>query len=122
MTEKTEDKKKRYFSIGDVSIIIGVKPHILRYWESEFPMLRPRKNRAGNRAFTERDIKIIMVIKKLLYEDKFTIEGAKKQLRTETDLINDQQIEIPFEKVKTKLEIKEIHDELAELLKIVKSL
>ena len=122
MTEKTEDKKKRYFSIGDVSIIIGVKPHILRYWESEFPMLRPRKNRAGNRAFTERDIKIIMVIKKLLYEDKFTIEGAKKQLRTETDLINDQQIEIPFEKVKTKLEIKEIHDELAELLKIVKSI
>ena len=122
MTEKTEEKKKRYFSIGDVSIIIGVKPHILRYWESEFPMLRPRKNRAGNRAFTERDIKIIMVIKKLLYEDKFTIEGAKKQLRTETDLINDQQIEIPFEKVKTKLQIKEIHDELAELLKLVKSL
>lgn len=122
MTEKTEEKKKRYFSIGDVSVIIGVKPHILRYWESEFPMLRPRKNRAGNRAFTERDIKIIMVIKKLLYEDKFTIEGAKKQLRTETDLINDQQIEIPFEKVKTKLEIKEIHDELSELLKLVKSL
>ena len=122
MADKSEEKKKRYYTIGDVSVIIGVKPHILRYWESEFPMLRPRKNRAGNRAYTERDIKIIMVIRKLLYEDKFTIEGAKKQLRAETDLINDQQIDIPFEKVKKKLEIKEIHDELIELLKLVKSL
>ncbi|MEE9465215.1 MAG: MerR family transcriptional regulator [Candidatus Neomarinimicrobiota bacterium] len=70
--------KKLYYSIGEVSEITQLKPYVLRYWESEFPNLSPSKNRAGNRVFTEKDINRIQEIKRLLYEEKFTIEGARQ--------------------------------------------
>lgn len=72
--------KKLYYSISEVCTITGLEQHVLRYWESEFPQLRPKKNRAGNRAYREKDIEIINYIKHLLYEEKFTITGAKKKL------------------------------------------
>jgi len=74
--------KKLYYSIGEVSEITGLKQYVLRYWESEFPSLSPSKNRAGNRVYKERDIQYIKLIKFLLYEKKFTIEGAKQKLKT----------------------------------------
>jgi len=70
--------KKLYYSIGEVSEITQLRPYVLRYWESEFPNLSPSKNRAGNRVFTEKDINRIQEIKRLLYEEKFTIEGARQ--------------------------------------------
>lgn len=82
--------KKLYYSISDVSKITDVKQHVLRYWENEFSELRPTKNRAGNRIYRLREVKIIFLIKRLLYQEKFTIEGAKKQLKeqlkNDTDL------------------------------------
>ena len=72
---------KRYFTIGEVSDLCGVKPHVLRYWEQEFPSLRPKKNRAGNRSYRPRDIEEILKIRKLLYEDGFKIDGARKLLK-----------------------------------------
>lgn len=72
--------KKLYYSIGEVAEIIDVKPHVLRYWESEFPILAPSKNRAGNRIYKEKDVLIVRFIKDLLYNKKFTIEGAKQKL------------------------------------------
>ena len=60
----------------------SVKPYVLRYWESEFPSLRPSKNRAGKRIYRSSDVEQILIIKKLLYENKFTIEGARKQLKS----------------------------------------
>ena len=74
--------KKLYYSIGEVSEITGLKQYVLRYWESEFPALSPSKNRAGNRVYKERDIQYIKLIKHLLYDKKFTIEGAKQKLKT----------------------------------------
>jgi DNA-binding transcriptional MerR regulator len=71
---------KTYYSISEVCGQMGVEPHVLRYWESEFPQLRPKKNRAGNRAYRDKDIEIINVIKHLLYEEGFTIPGAKRKL------------------------------------------
>ncbi|MBN2187917.1 MAG: MerR family transcriptional regulator [Chitinispirillaceae bacterium] len=71
---------KIYYSISEVCGQIGVEPHVLRYWESEFPQLRPKKNRAGNRAYRDKDIEIVKTIRHLLYEDGFTIPGAKKKL------------------------------------------
>jgi len=71
---------KTFYTIGEVSRKTGIEPHVLRYWESEFPQLRPKKNRAGNRAYRIRDIELLSVIKHLLYEEKFTISGAKKKL------------------------------------------
>jgi len=71
---------KTYYSISQVCGQIGVEAHVLRYWESEFPQLHPKKNRAGNRAYRDKDIEIIKTIRHLLYEEGFTIPGAKKRL------------------------------------------
>lgn len=73
--------KKLYYSIGEVSDLTGVPAHVLRYWESEFAELRPKKGRSGNRTYQERDIEIIESIRNLLYEQKFTIAGARVRLR-----------------------------------------
>jgi DNA-binding transcriptional MerR regulator len=72
--------KKLYYSISEVSRLTGLEQYILRYWETEFEELRPSKNRAGNRIYTNRDIQTILKIKKLLREQKYTIEGARKIL------------------------------------------
>lgn len=72
---------KLYFSISEVADMTGVKPHVLRYWESEFNDLRPKKNRAGNRSYREKDIRMVMAIRDLLYQEGYTIQGARLQLR-----------------------------------------
>ncbi len=72
--------KKLYYSISEVSRLTALEQYILRYWETEFEQLKPGKNRAGNRIYTNKDIKLILQIKQLLREEKYTIEGAKKIL------------------------------------------
>jgi DNA-binding transcriptional MerR regulator len=74
--------KKLYYSISEVSKITGLEQYVLRYWETEFEQLKPSKNRAGNRIYTNRDIKTILFIKRLLREERYTIEGAKQVLQT----------------------------------------
>ena len=71
---------KRYFTIGEVSDLCGVKPHVLRYWESQFRFLSPAKNRSGNRVYQRREVDLIMLVKHLLYEEKYTIEGARQKV------------------------------------------
>jgi DNA-binding transcriptional MerR regulator len=73
--------EKLYYSIGEVSDRVGHEPHVLRYWEQEFDVLSPRKNRAGRRVYTDDDIEIVERIRHLLKEEKYTIEGAKQALR-----------------------------------------
>jgi DNA-binding transcriptional MerR regulator len=75
--------EKLFFKIGEVCDITGVQAHVLRYWESEFPMLAPQKNRAGQRTYRKRDVEMALRIKELLYEDQYTIAGAKKKLASE---------------------------------------
>src|SRR6266545_3839986 len=75
--------KKLYYRIGEVCEIVGVQPHVLRYWETEFPRLSPPKNKAGQRTYRPKDIELLMQIRKLLYEDRFTIAGARKKLASE---------------------------------------
>lgn len=72
--------RKLYYSISEVSKLTGLEQYILRYWETEFEQLKPGKNRAGNRIYTNKDIKLILQIKKLLRDEKYTIEGAKQIL------------------------------------------
>jgi DNA-binding transcriptional MerR regulator len=72
--------EKLYYSIGEVAEATGVKPHVLRYWEAEFPTLRPRKNRAGNRSYRRRDVDEILAIKRLLYQEGYKIDGARRLL------------------------------------------
>jgi DNA-binding transcriptional MerR regulator len=98
--------RKTYYSISEVCGQIGLEPHVLRYWESEFSQLRPKKNRAGNRAYRDKDIEVVKYIKRLLYEEQFTILGAKKKLsegntaelpsKTEPRLPEVEQINLDF--------------------------
>ena len=75
--------EKIYFKIGEVCELVGVQAHVLRYWETEFPMLSPQKNRSGQRSYRRRDVEISFRIKQLLYDEMFTISGAKKKLQAE---------------------------------------
>lgn len=86
--------KKAYYSIGDVCDLTGLKPHVLRYWETQFDILNPSKNRAGNRVYRPKDVELILLVKHLLYEQKYTIEGANQKLlgaKKEGDLEEEQQ-------------------------------
>ena len=83
-SKKKEDNSadgKIYYRIGEVSRITGVKPYVLRYWESEFRWMAPAKSRSKQRLYRKRDIEVIQLIKRLLYEERFTIAGARKKLR-----------------------------------------
>jgi len=84
-----------YYSISEVSDMIGVKAHVLRYWETQFKMLRPKKGRGGARMYKKRDVEILFDIKKLLYEQRFTIAGARRKLLDER-AGGKEQIELPF--------------------------
>src|ERR1700689_35136 len=75
---------KVFFRIGEVSQLVGVEPYVLRYWESEFPGLSPRKSSSGQRMFRRKDVELLLRIKHLLYSQKFTIEGARKALQDKT--------------------------------------
>jgi DNA-binding transcriptional MerR regulator len=117
-------EQKLYYSIGEVSELLGVKPHVLRYWETQFPSLKPKKNRAGNRVYRVRDIKFILTIKTLLYEKGFTISGARKKLRESNnspDLLIEQ-LNIPFADTDKQDLLLSLKKDLIELRKLVKAL
>lgn len=76
---------KLYFRIGEVARLTGIQPYILRYWESEFPLLQPKKSGTGQRLYRKRDIEIVLKIKQLLYDQRFTIAGAKRRLQDEVE-------------------------------------
>jgi len=102
---------KRYFTIGEVSELCGVKPHVLRYWEQEFPQLKPVKRRGNRRYYQRHDVLMIRQIRDLLYEQGFTIGGARQKLSGEEareDLTHSQQV------------VRQIRSELEEILQILK--
>jgi DNA-binding transcriptional MerR regulator len=102
---------KRYFTIGEVSELCAVKPHVLRYWEQEFPQLKPVKRRGNRRYYQRQDVIVIRQIRSLLYEEGFTIGGARQRLTGEeakSDVSQSQQI------------IKQLRVELEEILKLLR--
>jgi len=72
--------QKEYYSISEVCDLVGLKPHVLRYWETQFQVLNPSKNRSGNRVYQRKEIRLILLVKHLLYEEKYTVEGAKQKV------------------------------------------
>jgi DNA-binding transcriptional MerR regulator len=107
--------KKEYYSIGEVCQITGLKPHVLRYWETQFKGLVPVKNRAGNRAYRRREIEMVQLVKELLYEKKYTIEGARQRLEDMRRNAGDQlESELAGAKVKDTFET--LADDLAGLV------
>jgi DNA-binding transcriptional MerR regulator len=113
---KNTSIKKLYYSISEVSRITGLEQYVLRYWETEFPELKPAKNRAGNRIYTNKDIKLIMHIKQLLRDEKYTIEGAKqvmKEFTPEPD--SGEQLELLNVPQRKKIQDEEIKKEMIEV-------
>jgi DNA-binding transcriptional MerR regulator len=100
---------KRYFRIGEASRIVGVEPYVLRYWESEFPQVRPERADSNQRTYQRKDLENLLTVKKLLYEDKMTIEGARRRLRQE----KGNQISVDSSV------LDEIKTELSEILKML---
>lgn len=99
--------EKIFFKIGEVCDIVDVQAHVLRYWETEFPMLSPQKNRSGQRSYRRRDVEIALRIKELLYEDLYTIAGAKKKLQAEMRETSRLKI-VPSEPAEKESFIKEV--------------
>ena len=108
---------KMFYRIGEVGRITDVKPYVLRYWESEFKLLRPIKNKAGQRIYRRRDIETILDIKSLLYKKKYTIAGAKKKLSDEAQARGAQQMEFGFPSSRAKEAMMKIREELVSLEK-----
>ena len=112
----TESASKPYRPISEVAEVVGVKPHVLRYWETQFSMLRPRKNRAGNRMYRPDEVKLLFRIKELLYDRRFTIAGAKRHLLDLRKEPAPQQVELVFGEAEKKLVLHEVKAELKQLL------
>jgi DNA-binding transcriptional MerR regulator len=110
-----EIESKLYRSISEVSEMLDVRPHVLRYWETQFSMLRPRKNRAGNRVYRPEDLKILFRIRELLYARRFTIEGARKKLLEERR-DPPEQVELGFSDAERQMILGEIKQDLHQLL------
>jgi DNA-binding transcriptional MerR regulator len=124
MSSEPKQIKKLYYSIGEVSKMTELKAYVLRYWETEFKQLKPPKNRAGNRTYRQSDIDLILYIKDLLYNQKFTIEGARHQLANEKNS-KKEDVAVPVESVQqaaparkeTLLKIKQELETLLEILR-----
>lgn len=112
---------KLYFKIGEVAELTGVKPHVLRYWESEFGSFKPVKSRSKQRLYSRKDIELVMRLKDLLYKQGFTIAGARKKLR-ETAVEAEDQLALPLTPNRERLLLAELHDDLLRLRKSLESL
>jgi DNA-binding transcriptional MerR regulator len=110
MHQKSSDEEKRYYSISEVSRMTGLEPYVLRYWEKEFPVLRPRKNRGGSRLYTSGDIEVINRIQHLRTKEKLTIAGARTKLmmkrpsEEKTEMVNQAHVQTLLGKIRKDVE------------------
>jgi DNA-binding transcriptional MerR regulator len=109
--------RKEYYSIGEVCDLVDLKPHVLRYWESQFPPLSPSKNRAGNRVYQRKEIRLIILVKRLLYDEKYTIEGARQKVE---ELRKGGSFEEETRQSLDEATVDEVRGELREILQLLR--
>ena len=118
-----EIPKKHYYKIGEVCSLTDTQPYVLRFWESEFPQLAPDKSRTGQRVYRPRDVEMILEIKKLLYEEGYTIAGARKKLGMDSEMPRPQVEEVDDGPAAETLELMQAQDDmrtsLAEILSLM---
>ena len=107
-----------YYSISEVSDMLGVKPHVLRYWETQFKKVRPRKGRGGARMYRKRDVEILFEVKQLLYDQRFTIAGARRKLLDERG--SKEQIELSFTHTDREELVRALRRDMEGLLEILR--
>jgi DNA-binding transcriptional MerR regulator len=110
----TDVADKLYYRIGEVEAITGVPAYVLRYWESEFKLLRPKKNPAGQRVYRKRDLELVQRIRALLYDERLTLEGAKKRLLAESRR-SSEQLQLGLKEVEYAGALRRIRDRLTRL-------
>jgi DNA-binding transcriptional MerR regulator len=125
MPEPAARLSKPFYSISEVSDITEIKAHVLRYWETQFSMLRPRKNRAGKRMYRPQDVEFVLYLKDLLYARRFTIVGAKQKILTDRRDSADnpevrEQVEMDFKQAEKQRLLGEVRQGLEAILKILK--
>jgi len=111
---------KLYFKIGEVSDLLGVEPYVLRYWETEFSVLSPKKSGTGHRLYRRKDVELLLRIKHLLYEKKFTIEGARQTLQAESKVPKVKTPKLAQQELFSQDPLPEIRRELADILQLLK--
>src|SRR5215472_5211850 len=111
---------KLYFKIGEVSELLGVEPYVLRYWETEFPILSPKKSGTGHRLYRRKDVELLLRIKHLLYERKFTIEGARQSLQAEAKAPKPKVAKRVQQELFAENPLPGIRKELADILQLLK--
>ena len=111
---------KLYFKIGEVSDLLGVEPYVLRYWETEFSVLSPKKSGTGHRLYRRKDVELLLRIKHLLYEKRFTIEGARQSLQAEAKAPKGKSIKRIQQELFSSDPLPEIRKELADILLLLK--
>jgi DNA-binding transcriptional MerR regulator len=119
-TGSPEIPDKLYFKIGEVSELLGVEPYVLRYWESEFPSLSPKKSGTGHRLYRRKDVELLLRIKHLLYEKRFTIEGARQTLQSEIKAPKPKLAKRVQQELFAEDPLPEIRRELTDILKLLK--
>lgn len=120
--QKEAIPEKLFYKIGEVSRIVGVEPYILRYWESEFSFLKPRRNKSGQRVYVRNDLDLINRIKKMLYEERYTISGVKKKFGEGFMMRGRKTAAVPSAEVieRVKKELRGILDLLSDRKKVIK--
>jgi len=118
--ESPEIPDKLYFRIGEVSSLLGVETYVLRYWETEFPSLAPKKSGTGHRLYRRKDVELLLRIKHLLYEKRFTIEGARQSLQSESPKSRTPKETRKQQSLFTQDPLPEIRRQLADILQMLK--
>ena len=119
-TGSPEIPDKLYFKIGEVSELLGVEPYVLRYWETEFSVLSPKKSGTGHRLYRRKDVELLLRIKHLLYEKRFTIEGARQTLQSESKSPKPKAVKRAQQELFAADPLPEIRRELADILLLLK--
>ena len=107
---------QEFFSIGEVCELTGLKPHVLRYWESQFRFLNPAKNRSGNRVYKSREVELIMLVKHLLYAEKYTIEGARKRIE---QFRRNGELKVQSSRAASRTTLRELREQLDRVLQVL---
>jgi DNA-binding transcriptional MerR regulator len=113
---------RKYYSIREVSEVLEIKPHVLRYWETQFSQLRPRKHRGGARMYQERDLDLLRTIREMLYDRGYTIAGARQRLREEPRVAAQArpQLEMDFRSPQVHRALREVRNDLADLVRLLR--
>jgi DNA-binding transcriptional MerR regulator len=107
---------QEFFSIGEVCALTDLKPHVLRYWESQFRFLSPAKNRSGNRVYKSREVELIMLVKHLLYTEKYTIEGARQRIEQNR---RSGALKAQASRAASRTTVNELREQLEQILKLL---